>query len=220
MTEQKIIKSQRKSKIKIGDKFTRWTVLENLGIIKGRTRFRCECECGKIRNVIGYELYSGHSKSCGCFNKDRILKHGMCGTATYRTWQHMLSRCNNSKNDNYQDYGGRGIMICDHWLKFENFFADMGTRSEGLTIERKNNNLGYFKENCCWASSTMQSRNTRLFKTNTSGVKGVSWNNLAKKYQAYINVNNKMKHLGFHKTIEQAKVARVAGEQKYWKQET
>lgn len=216
MTEHQIIKSREKSKIKVGDKFDRLTVIENAVIIKYRAYFKCECKCGVVKHIRRCNLKSGKTKSCGCLNEERITKHGMCETATYRTWQHMLNRCNNPNNDNYQRYGGRGITVCKRWYKFLAFLADMGVRPDGLTIERKNNELGYYKDNCCWASPTIQARNKRLAKENKTGVRGVSWSQLHQKYQVYIGLNGKTIYLGHHKTIEDAKAARIAAEKKYW----
>lgn len=80
---------------------------------------------------------------------------------TYRTWECMRSRCNNLNRTAYKDYGGRGITICKRWDKFENFFEDMGGKPKGLTIERIDNDKGYYKENCKWATKKEQSRNSR-----------------------------------------------------------
>jgi hypothetical protein len=73
----------------------------------------------------------------------------------------MLARCNNPNATNWPRYGGRGVTVCDRWRKFENFLADMDVPPPGLTLDRKDNNLGYFKENCWWATVSEQNRNHR-----------------------------------------------------------
>lgn len=86
--------------------------------------------------------------------------HGMKGTPTYSSWKHMRRRCSDPKNKDFPNYGGRGIKVCDRWLNsFENFLADMGVKPDGFTIDRKDNSLGYFPENCQWATKTDQNRN-------------------------------------------------------------
>ncbi len=96
------------------------------------------------------------------------LKHGHLWNGeyspTYHSWQAMLGRCRYIKRDKEDKYINRGIRVCDEWLNFENFLLDMGVRPEGTTIERKDNNKGYFKDNCCWATPTEQARNRRNTK--------------------------------------------------------
>lgn len=87
--------------------------------------------------------------------------HGHRGsdTATYQSWASMKTRCYNPKNKSYEHYGGRGITVCDRWLKFENFLEDMGERPGGMSIDRVDTSLGYYPENCRWATQKQQQRN-------------------------------------------------------------
>jgi len=205
----------------IGKRFGRLFVLEEVERSKsGQFCFKCICDCGNIKTVIKYHLLSGNTKSCGCLQRETVtvLKttHNMYSTPTYKSWSYMLSRCNNPNDTAYEYYGGRGIKVCGRWHEFVNFYKDMGSCPKGLTIERKNNDLGYSKENCYWATRTIQSRNQRLRKDNTTGIAGVKWNNKLKKYEVGIGVNHKHIYIGYFSTIEQAKEARFQAEQRYW----
>lgn len=88
-------------------------------------------------------------------------RHGAHNTPAYGVWSSMRARCNNPNNPAYDDYGARGITVCDTWSKFSAFLADMGHPPPGMTLERRGNDLGYSKENCVWASRTEQGRNKR-----------------------------------------------------------
>lgn len=87
--------------------------------------------------------------------------HGLTHSREYRSWHMMRQRCYNPNNAKYFRYGGRGIEVCESWIKFENFYKDMGLCPPGLTLERKDNDGGYTKDNCIWATKKEQSRNTR-----------------------------------------------------------
>ena len=131
-------------------------------------------------------------------------KHGITGMSEYKTWWGMIGRCTNPDDPAFKSYGGRGITVCNSWKQFINFFADMGNRPEGLTLERVNNDGGYSPDNCKWATWSEQNNNRRLRKDNKTGVSGVSWNKRAKKYVAYKKVQGKRIYLGYFVNLGEA----------------
>lgn len=124
----------------------------------------CECSCGSFVPRRAGDLRNGKSKSCGCLKKEKIrllkTKHGMARSPEYSSWQSMHTRCTNAKSTKYSQYGGRGIKVCERWNSFENFFADMGARPHGTTLDRwPDTNGNYEPGNCRWATVHEQNNN-------------------------------------------------------------
>lgn len=149
------------------------TVLGRDGITKcGAIKWLCRCECGSEKSIDGVSLRRGASKSCGCTTYDNRAKtHGMTGTKVFNIWRGIKDRCLNPRSTAYKHYGGRGIDLCAEWMSFERFYSDMGDNN-GLTIDRIDNEKGYSKDNCRWASMSVQMRNRRV--ENKFGVNGIS----------------------------------------------
>lgn len=155
----------------IGQQFGRWTVIQNTGkrVANGMV-YRCRCICGNEKEIAAKYLKQGGSKSCGCLRREnsRALislcpakqpTHGLSGTRIYSVWNQMIQRCVNPKAHRFDRYGGRGISVCESWRLFQNFIDDMGMPPLGMSIERKDNDGHYCKDNCVWADSYQQAQN-------------------------------------------------------------
>lgn len=159
-----------------GKKFGRLTVIEFSHRRKDKIHYKCICDCGTEVKTRGANLKDGTTQSCGCLHKERTKKknttHGLSKTVEYRAYFAMKTRCYNQKDPGYKDWGGRGIKVCPEWLNdFTVFLKDMGPRpSKQHSIERINNDKGYCKVNCRWATIKEQSRNRR--STNMVSYKG------------------------------------------------
>ena len=160
-----------------GQKFERLTVLEYAGKNKNRNYYwKCQCECGNIIVVQYGNIKKGTTKSCGCLQKEKarelLTTHGMGHTRFYKTWANMKTRCLNKKTKDYKHYGDRGIIVCEEWLDFNNFKEDMYKSylkhveefgEKQTTIDRIDNNDGYYKNNCKWATRKEQIANQRTY---------------------------------------------------------
>jgi len=132
------------------------------------TVWLCRCTCGSELIVSGSNLRSGNSKSCGCLKIESAVrshtKHSGYGSRLYRTWSGIKTRCSNENRDDYRNYGGRGITICEEWSdSFEKFreWSIANGYDETLTIDRKDNNGNYEPDNCQWVTFTVNCNNKR-----------------------------------------------------------
>ena len=136
----------------------------------GNLLWLCKCDCGCTKAVISASLRSGATTSCGCYGNEMLAKyrtkHGKCPRSgripEYQIWDAMIQRCTNPNQSQYHDYGGRGIKVCERWMRFEVFLEDMGYRpSKNHTLDRIDNDGDYEFANCKWRTRDKQSRNRR-----------------------------------------------------------
>jgi len=167
--------------------------------------YQCQY-CGKEFVAIQQSIKSGNTKSCGCQSDKYKNPHGLRSHRLYNTWKDMKYRCYNKKYKYFNNYGGRGIKVCERWMDINNFIEDMyPDYQEGLSLDRIDVNGDYEPDNCRWTTQTIQMQNTRdICKNNTSGYRGVSWDKGANNWGVQIMVENKLIYLGSFKTALEA----------------
>lgn len=197
----------------IGKKINQLTLLKEVNphITKGGNKHRQGlflCKCGQKKIIQISSVISNRTKSCGCLSKkiasDRLkkenFKHGFYNTPEYNSWISMKKRCLNKNHKAFDSYGGRGIFICQSWIdSFDNFINDMGKRpNKNFSLDRIDNNDGYYKENCRWASKKDQCMNQRSNRrieafgedkclSEWASILGFSWQKLY--YRLFISKN-------------------------------
>lgn len=219
--------AMRSDKYDAGKKYAMLTIVSEGPKVEYETssvrQVWCKCDCGnpELTLVRTSNLVSGNTSSCGCVGEESRKTHGMSNTRTYQIHEGMLRRCNCPQQLGYENYGGRGIKVCERWNpllggSFENFFKDMGEAPEGMSLDRIDYNGDYCKENCRWATNSVQGYNKGLDPNNTSGKSGVSWYTQQQKWSAEIHVNNNHIRLGMFTNFEDAVKAREAAELEYY----
>lgn len=163
-----------KPKNELYKKYTKLLVISEAGRNKkGLVLWKCVCDCGNEIITSGRELRRGHSKSCGCLQKESLLlrtKHNLSKHPLYKPFKAMHSRCKGDSYKSIKNYKNKGITVCERWSSLEAFIEDMlATWKEGLTLERINNNKGYSPDNCKWATYTEQNNNRNFGKNKKAG---------------------------------------------------
>lgn len=190
----------------VGKRFGRLVVVEradNHSTNKhANAHWVCKCDCGNETVVDGHKLRRGHTKSCGCYHKDRLVTHGETNSRLYGIWKGLKWRCNSKSDRSYKYYGGRGIKVCDEWeADFQAFYdwaMENGYRDD-LSIDRIDNDGNYEPENCRWVSAKEQANNrrnniiiTRNGETHTlaewAEILGIKYSTLQKRIQGNWNI--------------------------------
>ena len=165
-----------------GRRFGKLVVIEllNDSNIQSESKYLCSCDCGSTISLSYRDLIHRKRSNCGCIIVPKhggTIRDGSTKHRTYKSWESMKARCYNPNSKGYIRYGGRGISVCDRWMSFENFYADMGDRPENTTLDRIDNNGNYEPSNCKWSTPKEQQDNTSktlVFNINGNVVKSAA----------------------------------------------
>ncbi len=150
-----------------GVRFERLTVVSEHGRQNGHVTWLCRCDCGNETVACSGDLKQRKTRSCGCLHNEMVAQitksHEMANTRLYNIWANMKQRCSNPNASSYEDYGGRGITICDEWLDPDNFFkwALSSGYDKKLTLDRIDVDGNYEPSNCRWVTVKKQNNNRR-----------------------------------------------------------
>lgn len=198
-------------------------LLEDLGMkfpretSKHKVRYgKYLCNCGKEFVARTADVKASNIVSCGCSKIKRLTTHNSSRTKLYGIWKNIKQRCENTGDKAYSSYGARGIAVCDEWsndfCKFKEWAENQGYKEgTSLSVDRENNDKGYNPDNCRLATKSIQVQNTKkLWKSNTSGYKGVTFDKQKGKWLASIRANGKNKFLGYYEDVREGAVVRDA----------
>lgn len=221
------IQNNRKSKM-MGKRFGKLVVVGYGRTENGLHKWECRCDCGNTYYLPSNSLTSGKTKSCGCLKREKAIEvfttHGKSKERIHKEWRGILHRCKNPTASHYENYGGRGISVCEEWrgengfVNFYNWSMENGY-SDDLTLDRKDNDKGYSPDNCRWVTHMENCRNRGTRKDNLTGSPGVQIVKLRSggvKYRSSITANYKRINLGNFDTLEEAVKVRKEAEEKYW----
>ena len=148
----------------IGTKINRLTIIEDLGRIENARKVKALCECGKLVQISVYSILNNNTKSCGCFNREKMTKHGFNGHPLHFLWKNVLSRCASFKKKN--DYGSIGVRVCDEWkndfMAFYNWAIDKwrpGLELDKDKLSKIKPGKLYSPEFCCFITQKENLRN-------------------------------------------------------------
>lgn len=209
-----------------GQRYGRLVVKEKVDIVNNRSMWKCLCDCGNEKIVRSHDLQRGSVKSCGCLRKEAQLKssltHGLSKTRIHKEWRGILHRCKNPTASHYENYGGRGIGVCEDW---KNDFISFYTWSmqngydDKLTLDRIDNDKGYSPDNCRWVTHMENCHNRGARKDSETGVAGVTIRTMKSGkvwYRVHITKNYNRIYIGKYDTLEEAITERKKAEETYW----
>ena len=215
-----------KSKELLGKKFGRITVLKSIGKENKKVKWLCKCDCGNECTAFTTDLKSGKKKSCGCLKKERTIEasktHGLSKERIHKEWRGILHRCKNPSASHYENYGGRGITVCDEWKEDFMAFYEWSMQNgyaDNLTLDRKDNDKGYSPDNCRWVTHMENCHNRGVRKDSSTGCAGVTIRELASGkiwYRVHITTDYKRVYVGKYESLDEAIKARKEAEKKYW----